>query len=183
MIRNFLHGGLKTGPAIMLWFAIGLGAALRFFRLGSRELSIDESLSWYAAAAPTVTDLLRIQHGVDSGKLAVHELALRGWMRMFGDSEGAIRAMSALIGTLSIVLVFILAVEILSAVSSIEGEDRQQHGVYVIAALSAILFAVGLPAVDIARQARMYSMMEAWILAQIIFLLPPRRRGRLGNHA
>src|SRR5258708_9628545 len=153
MIRNFLPSGLKTRTAIMLCVAIGLGAALRFVRLGSRELSIDESLSWYAAAAPTVTDLLRIQHGVDSGKLAVHELALRGWMRMFGDSEGAIRAMSALIGTLSIVLVFILAVEILSAVSSTEGEDRQEWGGYVIAALSVLLFAVGLPAVEIAGQA------------------------------
>src|SRR5260370_15691323 len=182
MIRNFLHGGLKTGPAIMLWFAIGLGAALRFFRLGSRELSIDESLSWYEAAAPTVTDLLRIQHEVDSGKLAVHELALRGWMHMFGDSEGALRAMSALIGTISIVLVFIVAVEILSAVSSTEGDDRQQRGFYVVAAMSAILFAVGLPAVEIARQARMYSMMQAWILAQVIFLLRARRIGGLANY-
>src|SRR5260370_26693586 len=183
MIRNFLPSGLKTRTAIMLCVAIGLGAALRFFRLGSRELSIDESLSWYEAAAPTVTDLLRIQHEVDSGKLAVHELALRGWMHMFGDSEGALRAMSALIGTISIVLVFILAVEIVSAVSSTEGDDRQPRGVYVIAAMSAILFAVGLPAVEIARQAGMYSMMQAWIVAQVIFLLRARRIGGLANYA
>jgi hypothetical protein len=183
MRRNFLLGGWQTRTAILFCVALVLGSVLRFFRLGSRELSIDESLSWFAAAAPSVTDLIRIQHGIDSGKLAVHELALRGWMHMFGESEAAIRAMSALIGSLSILLVFILALEILSAVSSTETEDHQQGRIYVIAALSALLFAVGLPAVEIARQARMYSMMQAWILAQVIFLLRARRIGGLANYA
>src|SRR6266481_6094737 len=183
MKRDFPLGGLKKQTAILLSAAIVLGSVLRFFRLGSRELSIDESLSWFAAAAPSVSDLLRIQHGVDSGKLAIHELALRGWMHMFGESEGALRAMSALIGSISIVLVFILALEILSAVSNPENEERSQGRIYLIAAVSALLFAVGLPAVEIARQARMYSMMQAWILAQVIFMLRARRRGRRANYA
>src|SRR4029077_4254895 len=163
MRRNFSSVGWQVRTAIVFCAAIVLGSALRFFRLGSRELSIDESLSWFAAAAPSVTDLLRIQHGADSGKLAIHEIALRGWMHMFGESEEALRAMSALIGSLSIVLVFILACEILSAVSSTETEERSQGRIYLIAAVAALLFAVGLPAVEIARQARMYSMMQAWI--------------------
>jgi mannosyltransferase len=183
MKRNLPLGGLRTQTAMLLCVALVLGSVLRFFRLGSRELSIDESLSWFAAAAPSVTDLLRIQHGVDSGKLAIHELALRGWMRMFGESEGALRAMSALIGSLSIVLVFVLAREILSAASATETEDRQRGGICLIAAVSALLFAVGLPAVEIARQARMYSMMQAWILAQVIFILRARRLGGLANYA
>lgn len=183
MRRNFPLGGWQKQTAILLSAAIVLGSVLRFFRLGSRELSIDESLSWFAAAAPSVTDLLRIQHGVDSGKLAIHEIALRGWMHMFGESEGALRAMSALIGSVSIVLVFILAREILSAVSAIETEDRPQGRIYLVAAVSALLFAVGLPAVEIARQARMYSMMQGWILAQVIFILRARRLGGLANYA
>jgi hypothetical protein len=160
-----------------------VGSLLRFFRLGSRELSIDESLSWFAAAAPSVSDLLRIQHGVDSGKLAIHELALRGWMRMFGESEAALRAMSALIGSLSIGLVFVLAIEILTPVSAEETAESPHGRIYLIAAVSALLFAVGLPAVEIARQARMYSMMQAWILAQVIFILRARRLGGLANYA
>src|ERR1700736_3979372 len=98
MKRNFPLGGWKTQTAMLLCAALVLGSVLRFFRLCSRELLVHDSLSWFAAAAPSVTDLLRIQHGVDSGKLAIHELALRGWMHMFGESEGALRAMSALIG-------------------------------------------------------------------------------------
>jgi mannosyltransferase len=183
MRRNFSLGGWQIRTAMLFCAAIMVGSALRFFRLGSRELSIDESLSWFAAAAPSVTDLLRIQHGVDSGKLAIHELALRGWMHMFGESEGALRAMSALIGSLSIVLVFILAREILSAVSVTETEERLHGRIYLIAAVSALLFAVGLPAVEIARQARMYSMMQAWILAQVIFILRARRLGGVVNYA
>ena len=183
MRRNFSSVGWQIRTAIVFCAAIVLGSALRFFRLGSRELSIDESLSWFAAAAPSVTDLLRIQHGVDSGKLAIHEIALRGWMHMFGESEEALRAMSALIGSLSIVLVFILAREILSAVSTTETDERSQGRIYLIAAVSALLFAVGLPAVEIARQARMYSMMQAWILAQVIFILRARRLGGVGNYA
>ncbi len=183
MRRNFPPGGWQSWPTILFCFALIIGSFLRFFRLGSRELSIDESLSWYAAAAPSISDLLHIQHQIDSGKLAVHELALRGWMRLFGESEAAMRSMSALIGALSIVLVFILAAEILSAVSATEAEDRQQGRIYVIAAISALLFAVGLPAVEIARQARMYSMTQAWILAQVIFILRARRLGGLANYA
>src|SRR6266436_5813190 len=182
MRRNFSIGGWRIRTAILLCAAFVLGSMLRFFRLGSRELSIDESLSWFAAAAPSVTDLLRIQHGVDSGKLAILELALRGWMHMFGESEGALRAMSALIGSPSIVLVFILALEILSAVAATETEDRPQGRIYLIAAVSALLFAVGLPAVEIARQVRMYSMMQAWILAQVIFMLRARRLGGVANY-
>lgn len=53
----------------------------------------------------------------------------------------------------------------------------------MVAACCALLFAVGLPSVEIARQARMYSMMEAWILAQVTFLFRVRRRGGLANYA
>ena len=183
MRRIFSLDSVQTKAAILLCIAIVLGSGLRFFRLGSRELSIDESLSWAAASAPSVTDLLRIQHVEDSGKLAVHELALRGWIHMFGESESAMRSMSALIGSLSIALMFILTQEILSAVSTAEAEDLEPGGIYVIASLSAVLFAVGLPVVEIARQARMYSMMQAWILAQVIFMLRARRLGGLGNYA
>jgi len=99
------------------------------------------------------------------------------------------RALPALIGSLSIVLVFILGVEVMlaadegSTASPAKEHARDKSGIYLVAACCALLFAVGLPSVEIARQARMYSMMEAWILAQVIFLFRARRLGGFANYA
>jgi hypothetical protein len=178
--------------------AVAVGTILRFFRLGARELSIDESLSWAESSAPSVTAVLRVQHQLDSGKFPIYELAQYDWMRVFGESEAAMRALPALIGSLSIVLVFILAVEVLlaaggsaepspaslrSAASPVKERARYEGGIYMVSALCALIFAVGLPSVEIARQARMYPMMQAWVLAQVIFLFRARRLGGRANYA
>ncbi|HEY9157238.1 hypothetical protein [Candidatus Binatus sp.] len=183
MKRNFVPGGWREQAGAVLLMAVAVGTMLRFFRLGARELSIDESLSWAESAAPSVTDVLRVQHRLDSGKFPIYELAQHGWMRVFGESEAAMRALPALIGSLSIVLVFILTVEVLSAVTPTRSDDSGKGGIYMVSALCALIFAVGLPSVEIARQARMYSMMQAWILAQVIFLFRARRLGGLENYA
>ncbi|HXD90722.1 MAG TPA: hypothetical protein VNU00_06650, partial [Candidatus Binataceae bacterium] len=142
--------------------------------------------------------MLRVQHQLDSGKFPIYEIVQHGWMRLFGESETAMRALPALIGSLSIVLVYVLAKEMLLALGgSMESaaeasredathahkQSRNEDRICLVAACCALLFAVGLPSVEIARQARMYSMMEGWILAQVIFLFRVRRRGGLANYA
>jgi mannosyltransferase len=177
--------GWRGQASALLLFAVAVGTILRFFRLGARELSIDESLSWAESAGRTVADVLRRQHGLDSGKFPIYEIAQHEWMRFFGDSEAAMRALSALIGSLSIALVFIVGIEVMLAATLTESEERTRgkSRVYTVAAVCAMLFAVALPSVEIARQARMYSTMQAWILAQVIFLFRARRLGGLGNYA
>ena len=182
MKRNFLPGGRRQAGALLL-MAIAVGTVLRFFRLGARELSIDESLSWAESAGRSVADVLRVQHQLDSGKFPIYELAQHGWMQIFGESEAALRALPALIGSLSIVLVFILGVEVLRTAGPVRETGNGGGSINVVAAMCAILFAVGLPSVEIARQARMYSMMQAWILVQMIFLLRARRLGGLANYS
>jgi hypothetical protein len=93
------------------------------------------------------------------------------------------RALPALIGSLSIVLVFVLGVEVMLAATPSRFDESARGRVYLVAALSALIFAVGLPSVEIAREARMYSMMQAWILAQVIFIFRARRLGGLANYA
>jgi len=183
MKHNFAPRGWRERAGGLLLMAVAVGTILRFFRLGARELSIDESLSWAESAAPSVPEMLRMQHQLDSGKFPISELAQYGWMRIFGESEAAMRALPALIGALSIVLVFILAAEVLLAVTPAKSDDRARGGIYMLSALCALIFAVGRPSVEIARQARMYSMMQAWILAQVIFLLRARRLKGLANYA
>ncbi|MFZ2060372.1 MAG: hypothetical protein WAU82_05140 [Candidatus Binatus sp.] len=183
MKRNFLSGVWRGQAGALLLIAVALGATLRFFRLGSRELSIDESLSWAESSGHNIKAVLRVQHQLDSGKFPIYEIAQHGWMRVFGESEAAMRSLSALIGSLSIVLVFILGVELMLAATSRRADESDEGRIYIVAAVCALIFAVALPSVEIARQARMYSMMQAWILVQIIFLLRARRLGGLANYA
>ena len=75
MKRNFVPGGWREQAGAVLLIAVAVGTILRFFRLGARELSIDESVSWAESAGRSVTDVLRIQHQLDSGKFPIYEVA------------------------------------------------------------------------------------------------------------
>ena len=102
----------------LLAVAIALGGWLRFAAIGAREMSADEGASWAAAAAPTLAEVVRIQAVLNPGKLAVYEIVLHGWMKLFGDELGAMRALSAMLDTFAIVVVFALVRELLDARSS-----------------------------------------------------------------
>ncbi len=183
MKRDYMPAGSRWRSEAVLLTAVVLGAILRFFRLGAHELSIDESLSWAESSGHNVKAVLRVQHQLDSGKFPIYELAQHGWMRIFGESEAAMRALPALIGS---------SID-RAGVHPGRGSDVGGHSpadrtratrdrIYSVAAVCALIFAVGLPSVEIARQARMYSMMLAWILVQVIFLLRARRLGGLANY-
>ncbi|MGH7839677.1 MAG: hypothetical protein ACREQC_17910, partial [Candidatus Binataceae bacterium] len=93
--------------------AIVIGGYLRFEHLAALELSADEGASWAAAAAPSITEVLRLQARLNRGKLGLHDVALHLWMGAFGDSLVTMRALSAAAGTIAIVLVFLVALQIL----------------------------------------------------------------------
>ena len=153
--------------------ALVLGAALRFIHLGTREFSPDEGASWAAASAPSISEVVARQAIVNPGKLAIHDLMLHAWMTAFGQSLFAMRALSALLGTLSILLAFFVAREMFA-----EDEDS-----LLIAAISALMFAVNLVVIKYAREVRMYPVMLAAILGQVGFFLRALRRGGLANLA
>jgi hypothetical protein len=167
---------------IIVAAAIVVGSLVRFFRLGNRELGIDESVSWNTASANNLTELFRIQRQADSGKLPVHELVLRLWIRFFGDSEFEMRALSAIIGVVCIALVFVLAREMLVFRPSQIERENDRNNVGQSAAICALLFALSLPVVDISREARMYSLMLAMILAQVALMFRAGRLGGLKNY-
>src|SRR6202046_888312 len=109
MKGEFLLSEGRGRTRAVLLIAVVVGTILRFFRLGAHELSIDESLSWAESSEHNVRAVLRVQHQLDSGKFPIYEIVQHGWMRLFGESETAMRALPALIGSLSIVLVYLLA--------------------------------------------------------------------------
>jgi mannosyltransferase len=90
------EGGGERRAALLAAAVVALGAALRFFRLGARGLWLDEAVSWLFASGPPgkVVGWLRL----DSGPPLYYWL-LGLWRGLWGDSEWALRSLSALAGS------------------------------------------------------------------------------------
>jgi len=167
----------------LLAVAIALGAWLRFAAIGAREMSADEGASWAAAAAPNLAEVVRIQAVLNPGKLAVYEIVLHGWIKLFGDGLGAMRALSAMLDTFGIVVVFALVRELLGARSSTPQSESAAFGgipsaeAETVAALAALLFAVNLVTIKYARELRMYPLALLVVVLQVWFFIRAARRG------
>jgi hypothetical protein len=177
----------------ILALALILGAYLRFAGLDAREMSADEGASWAAAAAPSASEVLRLQARLNPGKLGLHDLALHEWMRAFGDSLAAMRALSAAAGTVAIVILFFTAREILqirlgpsepgagAAHDSSSGPMPAMGD--AVAASAALVFAVNLVTIKYSHEARMYSLALVLTMTQVWMFLRTLRRGGFGNYA
>jgi mannosyltransferase len=145
-------------------------------------MSPDEGASWADASAPTATEVIARQRVLNRGKLPIHDLMLHGWIALFGSSLFAMRAMSAAFGVLCILLVYVVTCELFAPGS--EKESTLIYGdIRIVAGLAAVVFAVNLVTVKYSREARMYPLMLAAILAQVTMFLRAARRGGLANYA
>jgi len=166
---------------IVLFAALAAGGYLRFANLGALEMSADEGASWAAASAPSVAEVITRQPSLNPGELPIHDLMLHGWIGLFGESIAAMRAMSTLLGVISIAMVYFVTRELLfldsGTESPLSGDD-----VRIIAATTALIFAVNLVAIKYSREARMYPVMLAAILAQVAMFLRALRFGGLANY-
>jgi hypothetical protein len=179
--------GIGRSSLPMLGLAIAAGAVLRFSNLGLREMSADEGASWAAAQVLSIGALVRLQPMLNPGKLAFHEIALHGWIRLFGDGLVALRSLSALAGTLCIPAVFFVARELFAYVPSMRverigwGDGSLRDGPPLrgerdlIAGFGALIFAVNLVTIKYAQEARMYPMALLFALMQVGFFLPLAR--------
>jgi mannosyltransferase len=164
---------------VILILALAAGAVLRFANLSGNEMSADEAATWAAAAAPSVTQVIALGEQLNPGKIAAHEVLLHWWIAMFGDGIIALRSLSALFGTLSILLVFWVARELLTDQDGANGWPDADA--YLAAAIASLIFAVSLVMLKYSRELRMYSMMLAILLAQVGFFIRAARRGGIGN--
>jgi hypothetical protein len=174
---------MRRVALLLLLMAIVLGGYLRFSDLARLEMSDDEGASWAAAAATSLSGVVALQARLNPGKLAVHELALHGWMAMFGDRIGAQRSLSAVLGTISILIVFWIGWELnrprpdSEGVGSAAGDEAA-----MIAALGAVVYAANLVTIKYAREARMYPVMLAATLLQVGFFVRASRRGGIVSY-
>jgi hypothetical protein len=178
------HSIDERGALACLLVAVTLGGLLRFVSLGSLEMSADEGATWAAASAGSVHRVLELQPKLNPGKLAVHEIALHGWIRLFGDGLASMRSLSAIAGTLAIVAVFFVTRELLALNDAISGaHPKEDNGdgpsSMLPAAFTAVLFAVNLVFIKYGREARMYSIALLAALIQIALFLRSLHRPRV----
>ncbi len=145
-------------------------------------MSPDEGASWAGASAPTAAEVIARQPALNPGELPIHDLMLHGWIALFGSSVAAMRAMSAAFGVVSILLVYLVSWELFAPGSEKESALTSDD-VRIIAGLAALVFAVNLVTIKYSREARMYPLMLAAILAQVAMFLRALRVGGLVNYA
>jgi mannosyltransferase len=82
------------------------GAALRFATLSSQSFWLDEAIAIHSARL----DIGGLFHSIAhiEGSPPLYFVLLDGWMRVFGDSEAGIRSLSALFGTATILLAYVI---------------------------------------------------------------------------
>jgi len=168
--------------ALILAAAVLAGGWLRFYALGASDMTADEAPSWLAASAPTVAQVLHLGLQLNPGKLAAHDVALHFWMLAFGDDIASIRALSAVLGTLAIAVVFVVTRALFATEADSEASLFSTES-DTIAALSALVFALNVVAIRYSREGRMYELMLDATLIQVWFFLRGVRRGGLVNYA
>jgi mannosyltransferase len=174
----------RRRAAAILAIAVALGGFLRFYHLGATEMSADEGASWAAASASSITQVLQLQPRLNPGKFAVHDVALHGWIRVFGDGLVAMRALSAIAGMLGIIAVFFMVQELLwlgrdlscNANGSLSRESKATPSYMIPAGFAAMLFGVNLVFIKYAREARMYSVALLFGVIQVELFLRSVRR-------
>jgi uncharacterized membrane protein len=178
-IASLFGNERRLKPAGRAWPLVvvvaGLGLALRAISLDEEVLSLDEASTWRVASRDLSSLFMHCAFNVHP---PAYFLLLKVWMHAFGDSPTAMRSLSAIIGTLSVAVVYFLVRE-LSIHSPLLGTPSgcrtavfpaQQRPIGALAA--ALLLAVCPLQVELGRTARMYSLAilltatSSWLLVR-----------------
>jgi mannosyltransferase len=139
---------------LILLLILALGALLRIVNLGSDSIWLDEAYSIQFARLP-VAQLLDETASSDVHP-PLYYLLLHYWIKLFGDSEAAARALSALFGILAILVIYRLAAFLFDRATGL---------------LSALLLALSLFHIEFAQEARMYALLALLSLCSLYFFL------------
>jgi hypothetical protein len=164
--------------SVLLIVAISAGTYLRFDHLTHLDMNGDEGVSWVAALAPSVNQVAKVEERADPGKLALYDLVLHEWIAVFGDSLFAMRAMSAILGIIAIVLTFVAVREVCR---SLPDEPMVTVG-ELAAGFAALLYATNLEIIMQDRIVRMYPLLMCAALLQVTFFVRSQRHGGISNY-
>ena len=136
----------RRGSLLTLVVIVGAGLALRFYPLSARSFWFDEGFSWRLAQFPFWEMLDRT---AQDNHPPLYFMLLKAWGWVFGTSAFALRSLSAALGGLTIVAVYLFAVE------ALDGSRRT-------ALLAAALVAASVFQLRWSTEVRMYTLGTVW---------------------
>lgn len=158
--RGLPHGAISSRAAVatgLLIAAVLGGVAIRWFQLGRQSLWWDEG---FTAWASTLSPGHVVSFARSDNQAPVYYLLQHYWGVLFGNSEYALRALSALFGTLSLLPFYFLAKKVLKDALAV--------------ALAMWLFAFSIKQVWYSQEARAYEAASFFALmglyALVLFL-------------
>jgi mannosyltransferase len=157
----------QRATPFLLLAIVALGGFLRFYQIGSKGLWLDESFSVWLGWQP-VGEILSWLVNIDQHPPLYYTL-LHLWMAL-GDDAAAVRALSALLGTLTIPVVYLLSRRL--------ADDDDKVGL-----LAALILAVSPFHVRFAQEARMYTLLTLNVslaLYALVHLLTDPRSAETG---
>ncbi|MGA9347799.1 MAG: glycosyltransferase family 39 protein [Anaerolineae bacterium] len=142
-LGNFWRRNTQNGIRIALFLILVLAALLRFYRLDAQSLWADEgnSVSLSGRSLPFIT--AGAAHDIHP---PLYYYLLHFWMRVFGNSEFAVRALSALLGTALVYLTYLLG---------------RQLSNYWLGLIAAFLATISPFQVYYSQEARMYILLAS----------------------
>ncbi len=155
-------GGRASRRPLEIFAAIFVAAGFIYsFHLGTDALGASEAYSAWAAAKPGVGAIVGTPVLHDPGKQVFYYVILHYYTRIFGLSEISLRSLSVIFSLTTLMLVFAIGCEMF--------DDNT-------ALAAAAMWAFNPLAVVFAHSARMYSMLIAIALAQLLTLWRVRKR-------
>ena len=157
----------KSRRPFEIFAAIFVAAGFIYsFHLGTDALGASEAYSAWAAAKPGVGAIVRTPVLHDPGKQVFYYVVLHYYARIFGLSEISLRSLSVIFSLTTLALVYAIGLEMF--------DDNT-------ALAASAMWAFNPLAVAFAHTARMYSMLIALALAQLLTLWRVRNRPSAGN--
>jgi uncharacterized membrane protein len=151
---------LRNNYLILLIFFLGLG--LRLYDLGGESIWFDEAVS-VAASKLGLLDQIRWNLTSSDNNPPLYYAFLRVWVHLFGDSELAVRLPSAIFGSLSIPLIYVVGTMLFNRKAAL---------------LAALILAVSVFHIKFSQEGRAYSLSALLTLLSYYFFFKCAARGK-----
>lgn len=155
----------KKQTLILLALILLLGTFLRFYNLGAESFWLDESATALTLKKYNAKEIFQNtyrlgqilpEYYISNLDLPPYYIMLKYWTGLFGLNEASLRAFSALFGTLSILIIYLLAKEMFSRKTAL---------------ISSLIFSLNVVMVEYSQEARLYSFLTFIVLLSAYFLL------------